>query len=228
MTTVERGGFVIAPGAPPDAFPDPHHAPSDFPLAMGGDLTVERLVAAYRRGIFPWPSPEGLLLWWSPDPRTVIVPSELHVSRRLQRRLRRGEFTITWNTAFEEVVQGCAIPRDREGGGTWITPEMRDAYLALHRRGQAHSIECRQDGELVGGLYGVEVGRMFCGESMFSRVPDASKAALAALCAAQYVLIDCQMPSEHLFRLGARLIPRREFLILLDYFAGTPAPEPEE
>ena len=206
---------LLEPGAPPDAFPDPLHAPGDRPLAVGGDLGVERLLHAYRRGIFPWYSGDGPILWWSPDPRAVIVPSELHISRRLGRRLRRNEFRMTRDAAFDEVVRGCAAPRRNADSDTWITPEMRRAYLALHAAGEARSIECWRDGDLVGGIYGVEVGGVFCAESMFSRVPDASKVALAVLCTKGYTLIDCQLPNEHLLRLGARLVPRREYLAAL-------------
>ena len=215
--------WPIDPASPPDAFPDPRYAPGDRPLAVGGDLRLERLVQAYRRGIFPWYSRGGPILWWSPDPRTVIVPAELRISRRLGRRLRRNEFRTSENTAFAEVVRGCAAPRRDGEAGTWITPEMQAAYLDLHEAGHAHSVECWQGETLAGGLYGVEVGSIFCGESMFSRVADASKVALAVLCAKGYALIDCQVPSAHLFRMGARLIPRREFLALLAHFAGPPS-----
>ena len=212
--------WFIDPASPPDTFPDPRHAPADRPLAVGGDLGVERLVQAYRRGIFPWYSRGEPVLWWSPDPRTVIVPAELRISRRLGRRLRRSEFRTTENAVFEEVVKGCAAPRRDGEPGTWITSEMQEAYLALHAAGHARSIECWSGEVLAGGLYGVEVGRIFCGESMFSRVADASKVALAFLCTKGYALIDCQVPNAHLLRMGARLIPRREFLALLAHFAG--------
>ncbi len=195
-------------------------APGDRPLAVGGDLGVERLVRAYRRGIFPWYSGGGPILWWSPDPRAVIVPAELRVSRRLRRRLRRNEFRTTENAAFDEVVKGCAAPRRDGEHATWIGPEMREAYCALHAAGHARSIECWHEGMLAGGIYGVEVGSVFCGESMFSRVSDASKAALAFLCTKGYALVDCQVPNEHLLRMGARLIPRREFLAILAHCAG--------
>lgn len=218
---------LIAPGSPPDTFPDPRYAPGDRPLAVGGDLGVERLVRAYRRGIFPWYSGGGPILWWSPDPRAVIVPAELRVSRRLRRRLRRNEFRITENAAFAEVVQGCAAPRRDGQRGTWIGPEMQEAYCALHAAGRARSIECWQEGALVGGIYGVEAGPVFCGESMFSRVPDASKAALAFLCAKGYALVDCQIPNEHLLRMGARLVPRREFLAVLAHCTAPGAPSRE-
>ena len=191
---------------------------------MGGDLGVERLVYAYRHGIFPWYSGAGPILWWSPDPRTVIVPAELRISRRLRRRLRRNEFRTTENAAFGEVVKGCAAPRRGGEPGTWIGPEMQEAYRALHAAGHARSIECWRGGMLAGGIYGVEVGPVFCGESMFSRVPDASKVALAWLCAKGYALVDCQVPNEHLLRMGARLVPRREFLALLAHCTGPAAP----
>ena len=214
---------LIAPGSPPDTFPDPRYAPGDRPLAVGGDLGVERLVRAYELGIFPWYSGGGPILWWSPDPRAVIVPAELRVSRRLRRRLRRNEFRVTENAAFAEVVEGCAAPRRDGEPGTWIGPEMREAYCALHAAGRARSLECWQEGVLVGGIYGVEAGPVFCGESMFSRVPDASKAALAFLCAKGYALVDCQVPNGHLLRMGAGLIPRREFLAVLARCAGPEA-----
>ena len=216
----------IGAACAPDTFPDPRHAPGDRPLAVGGDLRPERLVQAYRRGIFPWYSAGGPILWWSPDPRTVIVPAELRISRRLGRRLRRNEFRTTENAAFAEVIEGCAAPRRNGDTSTWITPEMQAAYLELHEAGHAHSIECWQGETLAGGLYGVEVGSIFCAESMFSRVTDASKVALAVLCAKGYALVDCQRPSEHLFRMGARLIARREFLALLAHFAGPRFPPP--
>ena len=213
--------WLIEPGAPPDTFPDPRTAPGDRPLAVGGDLGIERLIRAYRRGIFPWYSEGGPILWWSPDPRAVIVPAELRISRRLRRRLRRNEFRTTENAAFDEVVRGCAAPRGDGESGTWITPDMREAYSALHAAGHARSIECWREGALAGGVYGVEVGSVFCGESMFSRVPDASKVALAFLCAKGYALIDCQVPNEHLLRIGARLVPRREYLAVLAHCAGS-------
>ena len=208
---------LLAADSPPDDFPDPRDAPGDRPLAIGGDLGVDRLVCAYRRGIFPWYPRGGPILWWSPDPRTVLVPAELRISRRLERRLRRREFDTTENAAFDEVVRGCAAPRRRGESETWITPEMRRAYVDLHAAGHARSIECWREGTLVGGVYGVVVGSVFCGESMFSRVPDASKVALAVLCTKGYALIDCQVPNEHLLRLGARLVPRREFLACLGH-----------
>jgi leucyl/phenylalanyl-tRNA---protein transferase len=197
-------------------FPPLHHALADPDglLAIGGDLRPERLLGAYRRGIFPWYSSGQPILWWSPDPRTVLDPTALHVSRSLAKRVRNGGFQLDFDQDFAAVIDACAAPRGWESG-TWITPEMRDAYLALHAQGHAHSVECRQDGELCGGLYGVAIGRMFFGESMFSRVRDASKVALVQLCAWLvawgYELVDCQMHTEHLASLGAREIARDDF-----------------
>jgi leucyl/phenylalanyl-tRNA---protein transferase len=185
-------------------------------LAVGGDLTLKWLLAAYRGGAFPWfDDDRGPILWWSPDPRAVLVPAEMRISRRLARRLRNGAFTVTLDRAFNAVVKGCAASR-REAAGTWITRRMQQAYQRLHRHGYAHSCEVWLADELVGGVYGVSLGGMFFGESMFFREPDASKIALATL-AAQierwgFSLIDCQVMNPHLRSLGAREIPRSEFL----------------
>jgi len=198
-------------------------------LAAGGGLSIPRLVDAYSRGCFPWYSDGEPVLWWSPDPRMVLLPTELHVPRSLQRRMRRGDITVTADLAFADVIAGCAEPRDDDSGGTWITDEMIEAYTALHRAGYAHSVEAWQDGLLVGGLYGVAVGRAFFGESMFTRVPDASKIALVALVAQlrrwEFGLIDCQMKTAHLARFGAREVPRAEFLARIGALTGRPAPE---
>ena len=188
-------------------------------LAAGGDLSAERLLAAYRHGIFPWYSPGEPLLWWSPDPRMVLYPGELKISRSLDRALRRGDYSIRLDSAFAQVMAACASPR-KEGAGTWISAEMQAAYLRLHQFGYAHSVETwrREEGtdRLIGGLYGVAIGRVFYGESMFSRVSNASKIALAHLCGflerRGFAVIDCQMNTAHLASLGAREIPRREFL----------------
>ena len=202
---------------PPDRFPPVDQALDDPAglLAGGGDLSPERLLAAYQRGIFPWYSPGQPVLWWSPDPREVLYPAELIVSRSLAKTLRSGRLTVTQDQDFAGVIAGCAAPRDASPG-TWINEDMQAAYLALHQRGIAHSVETWEAGELVGGLYGVRVGRVFCGESMFSRSSDASKAAFATLVAgcaqAGIDLIDCQMPSPHLRSLGSRSIPRSQFL----------------
>jgi len=211
----------IAPEDPPDAFP-PLHEALDEPaglLAGGGDLSAERLCAAYDRGIFPWFAPGQPILWWSPDPREVLFPAEFHCSRSLAKRLRSGAFRITCDTAFDAVVSACADRTGRDTG-TWITPEMKVAYSTLHRQGRAHSYEAWDaSGALVGGLYGVRTGAVFCGESMFSRAADASKAALARLvadCAADGIrLIDCQMPTAHLRTLGSRPLPRAQFVAML-------------
>lgn len=197
----------------------PAELAEDGLLAVGGDLCQDRLLLAYRQGIFPWYSDDEPILWWSPDPRMVLYPNRMYVSRRLLRILRSGRFQFTLDTAFEDVIDVCAtIPR-RDQEGSWITPEMRDAYVGLHRAGYAHSVECWRDGVLAGGLYGVSLGRCFFGESMFSRERDASKSALYVLCAecqARGVqLIDCQVANPHLFRMGAREIPRSAFLRLL-------------
>jgi leucyl/phenylalanyl-tRNA--protein transferase len=207
----------LAPDDPPGHFPPPERALQDPPglLAAGGDLSGERLLAAYRRGIFPWYSPGQPVLWWSPDPREVLFPAEFHCSRSLARSLRLRGFELDFDRDFKAVIEACAAPRTHSPG-TWITAEMQSAYCELHRRGHAHSIEVRHAGELVGGLYGVRVGRVFCGESMFSRATDASKAAMHALvrrCLADGTsLIDCQVPSAHLRTLGSRPISRAEFL----------------
>jgi leucyl/phenylalanyl-tRNA---protein transferase len=184
-------------------------------LAAGADLSPQRLLDAYVRGIFPWFGEDDPLLWWSPDPRMVLMLDELHVSRSLRRVIRSGRYEMRFDTAFPEVMRACGEPRQGQDG-TWITPAMLDAYTALWQLGYAHSIESWVDGELAGGLYGVAIGRMFYGESMFTRRTDASKVAFVAVVRQLrrwgFPLIDCQMPTEHLASLGAREIPRREFL----------------
>lgn len=184
-------------------------------LAAGADLSPQRLIAAYRQGIFPWYSAGEPILWWSPDPRMVLRPAELRISRSLAKRLRRGECRVRLDSAFRRVLEECAAPR-RDGAGTWITREMRAAYLRLHELGYAHSVESYVEDELVGGLYGVALGRAFYGESMFARRTDASKIALAHLAryleARGFHVIDCQMSTPHLASLGAREMPRREFV----------------
>ena len=183
-------------------------------LAVGGALTPEWLIHAYCHGVFPWYSAEQPILWWAPDPRAILVPSEFRVSRSLARSIRNRGYVTRIDGAFEAVVEACAGPR-RGGAGTWITNEMRDAYVALHRRGLAHSIETWHEARLVGGLYGVAIGRIFFGESMFTRERDASKVALAQLARdclrLDVALIDCQLPSAHLSSLGSRSLPRNEF-----------------
>ena len=186
-------------------------------LAVGGDLRPERLLEAYRHGIFPWYDDDQPILWWSPDPRTVLFPPKLHISRSLKRSLRPGIFNVTLDTCFREVMQHCAGPRPQyPDGGTWITAEMLDAYTTLHKQGYAHSVETWQDGKLVGGLYGVAIGGAFFAESMFTRVPDASKVGLVFLVrqlqAWGFRIMDCQQSSPHVMRFGAEEIPRRKFL----------------
>lgn len=187
-------------------------------LAAGGDLTPERLLDAYRHGIFPWFSEGDPILWWSPDPRMVLFPGEFKISRSLRKTLQRGHYEVRSDTAFEQVMRACAMPRDGQNG-TWIQEEMISAYARLHQMGHAHSVETWMNGELAGGLYGVSIGRMFYGESMFSRKTDASKIALAHLTAQlkrwNFGMIDCQMNTSHLSSLGAREIPRTEFIATL-------------
>lgn len=200
-------------------------AEPDGLLAAGGDLGPERLLGAYRRGIFPWYSDGQPILWWSPDPRMVLAPHEVRVSRSLGKTLRSGRFDVTFDRDFAGVLAGCATAR-HAGGGTWITPDMSRAYLNLHRRGHAHSVEAWQDGELVGGLYGVAIGLVFFGESMFSRRTDASKVAFVHLCRWLqqwgYVLIDCQVHTGHLQSLGASSIPRKSFAAVLENACAVP------
>lgn len=201
-------------------FPDPESA-LDEPnglLAAGGDLAVERLLAAYRRGIFPWYSEGQPILWWSPDPRMVLRPADFHASRSLRRTLRRGDWSFTTNRDFEAVIDACAESRPGQEG-TWITPAMRRAYLDLHRAGWAHSVEVYRNGLLAGGIYGVAIDSAFFGESMFHRLTDASKLALWYLCALLerdgFTVLDCQMYTPHLETLGATNLPRRAFCELL-------------
>ena len=196
-------------------------------LAAGGDLSPARLTTAYRRGIFPWYSQGQPILWWSPDPRAVLVPSELKVSRSLNKRIRNAGFTVRFDTAFADVIAACAATGPRREG-TWIVPEMRAAYVRLHELGLAHSVETWHGDDLVGGLYGVALGRIFYGESMFSRANDASKVALKFLCdeltRQRFELIDCQMVTAHLLSLGAKKIPRREFIAMVAHYAQPPDP----
>ncbi|MGH7847054.1 MAG: leucyl/phenylalanyl-tRNA--protein transferase [Candidatus Binatia bacterium] len=200
-------------------FPRPERADPSGLLAIGGDLSSQRLLAAYRLGIFPWYSVGQPILWWSPDPRVIIELNEFHVSRRLRQRLRQGRFTITFDQAFDQVIQACAtVPRKGEKG-TWITAEMTEAYERLHKEGFAHSAESWLEDKLVGGIYGVSLGRCFFGESMFFRATDASKVAFAALVerlrAWEFHLIDAQIINPHLIRLGAKEISRKAFLARL-------------
>lgn len=199
-------------------------------LAAGGDLTADRILDAYSRGIFPWFSEDEPVLWWSPDPRMVLFPAEFKVSRSLAKVVKSGRFEVRFDTSFRTVMQACAAPREGVDG-TWIVPEMIDAYTTLHERGFAHSVESWRDGALVGGLYGMALGKVFFGESMFARETDASKTALVALVERLKrdgcELIDCQQETRHLASLGARPIPRREFVQKLKeliHFPPTPTP----
>ena len=198
-------------------FPPVDRASPEGLLAVGGDLCPERLLEAYRRGIFPWYNDDQPILWWSPDPRAILFPHKLHVSRSLKRRLRPHVFAVTLDTSFRNVMEQCAGPRPQyPGGGTWITDEMLTAYTRLHELGYAHSVETWQDGRLVGGLYGLAIGGAFFAESMFTRVDDASKVALVRLVkqlqAWNFRLIDCQQFSPHVSRFGAEEIPRADFI----------------
>jgi leucyl/phenylalanyl-tRNA--protein transferase len=208
------------------AFPPPRLASREGLLAIGGDLSAERLLLAYRTGIFPWFSDDEPILWWSPDPRLVLYPREFHLARSLEKTIRRGDFATTMDRAFEQVIRECGRVRCEMGEGTWIVPEMVEAYCELHRSGFAHSVEAWQGERLAGGLYGVSLGNCFFGESMFARVSNASKVALAALVAylraEGFGLIDCQVTTGHLQRMGAREIPRRLYLEELDVHLQTP------
>lgn len=210
----------ISSDDPPEAFPDIEFA-FDVPdglLAAGGDLSMERLLYAYRHGIFPWYDDGQPILWWSPDPRCVLRPHEFHVSRRLRRSLAQSNFEVSFNRSFPDVIAACASDRSRQQG-TWITDDMKDAYTRLHDEGWAHSIEIWLKSELVGGLYGLAIGHAFFGESMFSGKTNASKAAMLALCRQMilhdFLILDCQVESPHLISLGAKLMPRKKFAAVL-------------
>ena len=214
----------------PALFPDPRSAlaePNGL-LAFGGDLSPQRLVAAYTRGIFPWYSEGDPLLWWSPDPRCVFLTDAVHLSHSLAKFLRKSTWQWSMNRAFEDVMRACAAPREDQQG-TWITPDMITAYTNLHLLGQAHSLEVWDGDTLVGGLYGVAVGRMFSAESMFSRRTNASKLALHALARTLrergFPLIDAQVPNPHLLRMGAQEMPRTQFLARLEHLTAEPAPQ---
>lgn len=211
-------------------FPPPHLADPDGLLAIGGDLTPERLLLAYSSGLFPWFNADQPPLWWSPEPRCIIDPERMHISRTLRKTLRRRFFHVTCDRDFPAVIRACARVRENIGEETWITGQLIDSFLALHETGYAHSLECWLDGNLVGGLYGVSLGRCFFGESMFHTARDASKVALAHLArmAARegYELIDCQLPNRHLTSLGACEIPRIDFLSRLEKAGVRPSVTP--
>ena len=189
-------------------------------MAVGGDLSPKRLLLAYRMGIFPWYSEEDPILWWSPDPRLVLIPTDLRVSRSLQKLIKKGIFDVTMDTAFEQVIDECARIRTEKDEGTWIVADMIQAYCRLHAAGYAHSVETWQGNRLVGGLYGVSLGRCFFGESMFARISNASKVAFVALVeylqGLHFDMIDCQVTTEHLLRFGATEISRRYYLRKLE------------
>lgn len=194
-------------------FPNPALAEEDGLLAVGADLSPERLILAYQNGIFPWYNEETPILWYSPHERFVLLPEEIKISKSMRQIINSQKFKITFNTAFKEVISACAEMKREGQDGTWITQEMQQAYIKLHELGFAHSIEVWQNKDLVGGLYGVLVNRVFCGESMFSKQSNTSKLALIWLCQnANIQLIDCQIYSEHLEKLGAKLISREEFM----------------
>lgn len=197
-------------------FPPPHLAIEEGLLAVGGDLSIERLLLAYGRGIFPWYSQDEPILWWSPDPRLVLNPTQLKVSRRLRRILRQNRFQVTLDRAFEQVIHACASVSRNFQDGTWITDEMMTAYIDLHASGFAHSVETWQNGQIVGGLYGISLGGSFFGESMFHRVSNASNVALVSLAGLlaqwDFDMIDCQVATDHLLRMGAMEMPRSRFL----------------
>ncbi|HET7301665.1 MAG TPA: leucyl/phenylalanyl-tRNA--protein transferase [Oleiagrimonas sp.] len=220
----------IHPGSPA-RFPPPAQAlrEPDGLLALGGDLSTERLLAAYRHGIFPWYGQDEPILWWSPNPRCVFDLEHLHPDRSLRKLMRKSDWTVTIDHTFRDVMQACAAPRAGQRGGTWITDDMIQAYTALHDAGHAHSIEVWHGPQLVGGLYGIAVGRMFCGESMFSNVSGGSKVAL--VCLGQllrdwgFPWLDAQVGNPHLYRMGAENMPRREYLAHLETLVSdTPAP----
>jgi leucyl/phenylalanyl-tRNA--protein transferase len=214
---------LLDPDRADQAFPPISTALSDPDglLAVGGCLSTQRIINAYRQGIFPWYSDEDPILWWSPNPRLIVFPDQLHVSKSLQKTQRKQIFQLSFDTAFADVIQACSMPRAQDSG-TWLLPEMQAAYIRLHEEGHAHSMEAWFQGELVGGLYGIAIGRVFFGESMFHIKTDASKIAFVTLAQLLtkwgYQLIDCQVHTDHLASLGAKEIPRSDFAILLRRF----------
>jgi len=211
-------------------FPPAELARGDGLLAIGGDLSTRRLIIAYRQGIFPWYSPGEPIFWWSPDPRLILEPPNLHVPRRLERIIRQKRLQVTFDRAFKEVIRACSETRTKKGEGTWLTPEMIEAYTELHCLEKAHSIETWQGDRLVGGLYGIVMGRVFFGESMFTRISDASKVAFVTLVRQlsewDFAMIDCQVTTWHLLRFGAKEIPRSSFLERLKKLIDSPSKAP--
>ena len=200
-------------------FPSPEQASAEGIVAVGGDLQPERVMLAYRKGIFPWFESDDFLLWWSPDPRMVLFPDQLKISKSMRTVLRKKQFEVTFNKAFDQVVEACAKVKRFGQNGTWITPGLMEVYSTLHTQGYAHSVEVWEEGSLVGGLYGIDLGTIFCGESMFSKSSNASKVALIFLVKElkknKYELIDCQVPTQHLASMGAEPISRTKFLTFL-------------
>jgi leucyl/phenylalanyl-tRNA--protein transferase len=197
-------------------FPNPALAEEDGLLAIGGDLSVDRLLLAYRNGIFPWFSEDDPICWYSPHERCVIYPEQVKVSKSMEKVITKGQFTVSYNQAFQAVIENCARVGRRDQPGTWITKEMQEAYIALQRHGHAASVEVWMEDELVGGLYGVLINRVFCGESMFSLASNASKTALIWLCrTGRFSMIDCQLANDHLMSLGAQMISRAEYMKVL-------------
>ena len=200
-------------------FPSPEQASAEGIVAVGGDLQPERVMLAYRKGIFPWFESDDFLLWWSPDPRMVLFPNQLKISKSMRTVLRKKQFEVTFNKAFDQVVEACAKVKRFGQNGTWITPGLMEVYSTLHIQGYAHSVEVWEEGSLVGGLYGIDLGTIFCGESMFSKSSNASKVALIFLVKElkknKYELIDCQVPTQHLASMGAEPISRTKFLTFL-------------
>jgi leucyl/phenylalanyl-tRNA--protein transferase len=223
--------YLLSPNDPSGAFPTVDAAlrePNGL-LAIGGDLGVRRLINAYRQGIFPWYNKGDPILWWSPDPRTLLIPRELHISRSLRKLLRKRRFALTMDRDFPRVINACAAVSRHGETGTWLQPEMIRAYQALHIRGIAHSVEVWEREQLVGGLYGVAIGRAFFGESMFSHASNASKIALVSLCQRLacwgFALIDCQVVTEHLLSMGAASVPRATFIAMLEACRDLPGRE---
>lgn len=209
-------------------FPDPNDVDDEGLVCVGGNLSIDCLLSAYKKGIFPWFNSGDPYLWWSPNPRTVIFPSKIHISRSLKKLMKKNLFKVTFNQAFNDVIHECSLPRrddidsEESSTHTWITDEMKNAYIDMHNNGHAMSVEVWQNDSLVGGIYGVYIGRIFFGESMFSRVPSASKVAMVTLSQKlekdNVYLIDCQMPSDHLFTMGAENLDRRKFTQIVEKY----------
>ncbi|MDD3774743.1 MAG: leucyl/phenylalanyl-tRNA--protein transferase [Sulfurovaceae bacterium] len=216
MASMFDDDYLISPLGMDHIFPNPRNASDEGLLAFGGDLSPSRLLTAYKKGIFPWYSKGDPILWWSPDPRLLLYPSQFKVSKSFRKTLKSKKFEVKFDTNFSDVIRACAYTPREGQNGTWILPEMQEAYLELHRQGFAHSVESYIDGKLVGGLYGIAIGKAFFGESMFSHVSDASKVVFKALsdvlALRSYDFIDCQIPTEHLKSLGAVVVCRDEFL----------------